>query len=114
MLHGGSTHFPIVLLLASVAFDVIASRLRDTSLRRGLHAAGLGSAMMGVLGGCGAVVSGLVMSGGQMLGSGQEKMHHLFVWPAFGLAFQLVIGGSALRALGSRFRVPARCPSSRS
>src|SRR2546427_10757508 len=79
-LHGGSTHFPIVLLLASVAFDFIACRLRDMSLRRGLHAAGLGSAIVGVLGGCGAVVSGLVMTGGQVLRSGQEKMHHLFVW----------------------------------
>ncbi len=89
-LHGGSTHFPIVLLLASVAFDFMARPLRDLSLRRGLHAAGLGSAIVGVLGGCGAVVSGLVMTGGHILGDGQEKMHHLFVWPAFSLAFALV------------------------
>src|SRR5438132_2168949 len=89
-LHGGSTHFPIVLLLASVAFDFIACRLRNMSLRQGLHAAGLGSAIVGVLGGCGAVVSGLVMTGGHVLGSGQEKMHHLFVWPAFSLSVALV------------------------
>jgi cytochrome c553 len=31
------------------------------------------------------------MSGGQMLGRGQERMHHLFVWPAFGLAVALVV-----------------------
>ena len=42
-MHGGSTHFPIVLLPASVVFDFIAWRSRDETLRRGLHAAGLGS-----------------------------------------------------------------------
>ena len=89
-MHGGSTHFPIVLLLASVVFDFIAWRSRDESLRRGLHVAGLGSAVIGVLGGVGAVVSGLVISRGQMLGSGYEQFHHLFVWPAFGLCVALV------------------------
>lgn len=90
-LHGGSTHFPIVLLLMSVVFDLVACRSREETLRHGLHAAGLGSAVVGVLGGCGAVVSGLVMSDGRMLGSGFEKMHHLFVWPAFGLCVALVM-----------------------
>ena len=89
-MHGGSTHFPIVLLLASVVFDFIAWRSRDDGLRRGLHIAGLGSAVVGVLGGVGAVISGLVMSRGQMLGSGYEKFHHLFVWPAFGLCVACV------------------------
>src|SRR5258706_1384224 len=89
-MHGGSTHFPIVLLLMSALFDFIARRLRDESRRQGLHAAGLYSASVGVLGGCVAVISGLVVTDGQMLGSGQEKMHHLFVWPAFGLAVALV------------------------
>jgi mono/diheme cytochrome c family protein len=74
----------------SVMFDFLARRLRDESLRRGLHVAGLGSAAAGALGGCGAVVSGLVMSDGRMLGSGFERMHHLFVWPAFGLCAALV------------------------
>ena len=89
-MHGGSTHFPIVLLLASVVFDFIAWRSRDDGLRRGLHLAGFGSAIVGVLGGVGAVISGLVMSRGQMLGSGYEKFHHLFIWPAFGLCIACV------------------------
>lgn len=89
-MHGGSTHFPIVLLLVSVVFDFVAWRSRDEGLRRGLQMAGLGSAVVGVLGGLGAVISGLVMSRGQMLGSGYEKFHHLFVWPAFGLGAVLV------------------------
>src|SRR6185369_6673811 len=82
-IHGGSTHFPIVLVLASVVFDFIAWRSRDEVLRRGLHAAGLGSAVVGMLGGIGAVVAGLIMTRGRMLGGGYEKTHHLFVWPAF-------------------------------
>lgn len=90
-MHGGSTHFPIVLLLASVVFDFVAWRSRDEGLRRGLHLAGLGSASVGVLGGVGAVISGLVMSHGQVLGSGYEKFHHLFVWPAFSLCVALVV-----------------------
>jgi mono/diheme cytochrome c family protein len=89
-MHGGATHFPIVLLLASVIFDSVAWRSRDESLRRGLHLAGLGSAVVGVLGGFGAVISGLVMTRGQMLGTGYEKLHHLFVWPAFGLCVAFV------------------------
>ena len=89
-MHGGSTHFPIVLLLVSVVFDFIAWRSRDEGLRRGLHLAGLGSAIVGVLGGVGAVISGLVMSHGQLLGSGYEKFHHLFVWPAFALCVACV------------------------
>jgi len=31
-IHGGSTHFPIVLVLASVIFDFIAWRSRDEVL----------------------------------------------------------------------------------
>ena len=53
--------------------------------------AGLGSATIGMLGGVGAVISGLVMSRGQMLGTGYEKYHHLFVWPAFGLCVVFVV-----------------------
>ena len=89
-LHGGSTHFPMVLLLASVGFDLIAQLSRDRSRRAGLHAAGLISAIVGVLGGCGAIISGLMMTEGQLLGTGLQRMHHLFVWPAFSIAVLLV------------------------
>ena len=80
-IHGGSTHFPIVLVLAAVVFDFVAWRSRDEALRRGLNAAGFGSAVVGMLGGIGAVMAGLIMTRGQMLGSGYEKTHHLFVGP---------------------------------
>ena len=81
-IHGGSTHFPIALLLASVAFDLVGWRSRDEALRRGLHAAGFGSALVGLLGGFGAVIAGLMLSRGRTLGAGYERIHHLFVWPA--------------------------------
>ena len=81
-IHGGSTHFPIVLLLASVVLDFVAGRSRDDGLRRGLHAAGFGSAVMGLLGALGAALAGLIITRGRILGGGYERIHHLFVWPA--------------------------------
>lgn len=88
--HGGSTHFPMVLLLASAVFDVMAGRTRDDSLRRGLRAAGFGSATVGVLAAVAAVLAGLAMTRGRTLGSGYERMHHLFVWPGFTTSVVLV------------------------
>jgi len=89
-IHGGSTHLPIVLLLASAVFDFVAWRVRDEVLRCGLHTAGFGSAVVGMLGGMGAVIAGLAMTHGRMLGGGYEKTHHLFVWPALALSVVLV------------------------
>ena len=89
-LHGGSTHLPIVLLPLSVAFEVVALRLRDDSARLVLRSAGIALATAGVLGGCAGVIAGLAMTHGNLLGSGEEKMHHLFVWPAFTLSVVLV------------------------
>lgn len=100
-IHGGSTHFPIVLLLASVVFDFAARRTRDEGLRRGLQVAGFGSAVAGLLGAVGAVVAGLMLTRGRMLGAGYERIHHLFVWPALSISAALV----GWRALG-RGRIP--------
>src|SRR5881296_2511455 len=89
-LHGGSTHLPLVLLPLSVMFEVVALRLRDDGARRALRSAGVALAFTGVLGGCAGVIAGLAMTHGNLLGSGEEKMHHLFVWPAFALSVVLV------------------------
>src|SRR5204862_488885 len=89
-IHGGSTHFPIVLLLASVVFDFVAWRSRDKAMQRGLHTAAFGSAVVGMLGGIGAAIAGIIMTRGRMLGSGGEKLHHLFVWPAFAFCIVFV------------------------
>jgi hypothetical protein len=47
--------------------------------------------MLGALGTVPAVASGLVMSKGVMLGHDALRLHHLFVWPAFGLIVGLAI-----------------------
>jgi len=99
-IHGGSTHFPIVLLLASVVFDFIASRSRDEGVRRGLYGAGFGSAVVGLLGAIGAATAGLMMTRGRMLGGGYERTHHLFVWPAV-ISCLLFVGWRVLK--GGRF-----------
>src|SRR5690348_12002794 len=96
-LHGGSTHLPIVLLPLSAIFDVVALRLRDDAARRAFHSAGVALAFTGVLGGCAAVIAGLAMTHGSMLGSGEEKLHHLFVWPGFIISIVLVAWRLLLR-----------------
>jgi mono/diheme cytochrome c family protein len=91
-MHGGSTHLPIVLLPLSVAFDVVALRLREEAAKRAFHSAGMALASTGVMGGCAAVIAGLAMTHGNLLGGGEEKLHHLFVWPGFFLSVALVVG----------------------
>src|ERR1044072_5603525 len=105
-IHGGSTHFPIVLLLTSVVFDFVGWRLRDEALRRVLHAAAFGSAVVGMLGGVGAVIAGLVMTHGRVLGGGYEKIHHLFVWPAV-ISCVVLVGWRLFRSLSSG-QIPQR------
>src|SRR6185295_10642535 len=89
-LHGGSTHLPIMLLPLSVIFDLVGLRMRDDAARRAFRRAGAALAFAGVLGGGAAVIAGLAMTHGNMLGHGEEKLHHLFVWPGFILSIALV------------------------
>jgi len=96
-LHGSSTHLPIVLLPLSVLLDLVALRARGTALAPGFRLAALGTAAISLLGAAGAVVAGLMMTRGELLGSGAEKMHHIFVWPAFFLSGALVIVRLSLR-----------------
>src|SRR5437867_11554721 len=100
-LHGGSTHLPLVLLPLSVMFEVVALRLRDDGARRARRATGVALAFTGVLGGCAGVIAGLAMTHGNLLGSGEEKMHHLVGWPAFAHSVVLVGAGLHVRPHGS-------------
>lgn len=93
-MHGGTTHFPIALIMASVLFDLaslLASDNADKSRRAGFRAAGFYTLLLGALGALGAVVSGLVISHGQLWGRGNLARHHKFLWPAFGLLMALAI-----------------------
>jgi uncharacterized membrane protein len=69
------------------------------AIRRGLHAAGYWTMMLGAAGTVPAVVSGLVMSRGVMLGHDTLRLHHLFAWPAFAL----VVGLATWRVLAGDF-----------
>jgi len=99
-LHGASTHFPIALLLAATSFDLAAFAMPVRW--GGLHAAGYFSIIVAAGGALAAVVSGLVMTKGSLLGGGPLFWHHVFVWPAsllmVGMAtWRVVVGMNATR-----------------
>lgn len=98
--HGGSTHFPIALVITSVVFDLIAFAVQREPYTRDLHAAGFYALIVGALASMAAVLSGLIISGWSVLGSSMLLKHHLFLWPAFGLlvglaAWRLTVGQQA-------------------
>jgi uncharacterized membrane protein len=90
-MHGAAVHFPIALILCSGALDALGYFSPGLAMRRGLHAAGYWTTILGALGTVPAVVSGLAMSKGVMLGHDALRFHHLFVWPAFALIVGLAI-----------------------
>lgn len=89
--HGATVHFPLALALASGALDGAAFALGARPLARDLHAAGYWMMVLGALGSVPAVLSGLIMTKGTLLGHGALRLHHLFVWPAFGLLVALAV-----------------------
>ena len=101
-LHGGSTHFPVGMMIASVLFDALAYFLNREPYKRDLHAAGFYTLLLGAAGCFAAVLSGLAISGWKSFGAGTLAKHHDFVWPAFGLmialaVWRLVVRGDATR-----------------
>ena len=95
-LHGASTHFPVALAMAAALFDGLSVfGFVSPSLRARLRAAGYFTVILGALGTFPAVLSGLLMTKGRVLGHDAELFHHLFVWPAFAL----LVGLGTWRAL---------------
>lgn len=90
-LHGGSTHFPIGMMIASVLFDALAYFLNREPYKRDLHAAGFYTLLLGAAASFAAVLSGLAISAWQFFGEGLLAKHHDFVWPAFGLMIALAV-----------------------
>jgi uncharacterized membrane protein len=85
-LHGASVHFPIALGMAAALFDGLGVVWPKTSHRKEqLHAAGYFAIILGALGTFPAVLSGLFMTKGVVMGHDALLFHHLFVWPAFAL-----------------------------
>lgn len=98
-MHGATVHFPIALVLCSWALDSVGLLFPGTAGRRGLHIAGYWALLMGAFGTVPAVVSGLVMTKGVMLGHDAVRLHHLFAWPAFAL----IVGLATWRSLEPEF-----------
>jgi uncharacterized membrane protein len=83
-LHGASTHFPVALAMAAALFEGLGAVCPKSSPRKAqLHAAGYFTIILGALGTFPAVLSGLLMTKGNLLGHDALLFHHLFVWPAF-------------------------------
>src|SRR4051812_38108426 len=87
--HGAAVHFPLALALGSGMFDAAAFALGSRPVARDLQSAGFWMIVLGALGSIPAVVSGLFLTKGGLLGHGALRMHHLFVWPAFALLIGL-------------------------
>jgi uncharacterized membrane protein len=103
-MHGGATHFPIALVMASTLFDMAGLVFPDNpgkTRRAGFHSAGFYTIVLGAFGAFGAVGSGLVLSQGQLFGHGNLGRHHVFLWPAFGLLISLAVWRLAVRDRGS-------------
>jgi uncharacterized membrane protein len=100
--HGGTTHFPIALLIASFVFDLIALFIKRDPVRRDLLAASYYSLLLGALGSFGAVLSGVMLTHWQMMGRGKLLLHHDFVWPAFGLIVALAVWRIIMRDQATR------------
>ena len=83
-LHGASTHFPMALAMAAALFDGLGYVWPKSSPHKAqLHGAGYCTIILGALGTFPAVLSGLFMTKGEVLGHDALLFHHLFVWPAF-------------------------------
>jgi uncharacterized membrane protein len=101
-MHGGSTHFPIALIIAAMLFDLAGCALSREPHSRDLHMAAFYALLLGALGSFGAVLSGLVISQWQVFGDGTLAKHHNFVWPAFALMVGLVAWRMVVRQHASR------------
>ena len=87
--HGAVVHFPVALSLCSAALDAAGFALASRPAAAELHRGGRLAMIVGTLGTAPVVVSGLMMTRGEMLGHGLMRWHHLFAWPAFGLLVAL-------------------------
>jgi len=90
-LHGALTHFPIALLLFSTACDFVAALFKKFSFFQGLKLVSFYGLAVAAVASLGAVISGIVLTGGDVWGRGDLGRHHRFVWPAVGLLVALAV-----------------------
>jgi uncharacterized membrane protein len=101
-MHGGATHFPIALIMVSVAFDVAGFWWRDEARVREFRSVGFYSLLVAAAASPFAVLSGIALSKGIVLGTGLLALHHYFIWPAFGLLIGLAVWRLVVRDRASR------------
>src|SRR5215471_4622184 len=101
-IHGGTTHFPIALLMVSVVFDHAGFWWRDELRRRDFRVLGFYSLLIAAAASPVAVVSGIALSKGILLGTGMLALHHYFIWPAFGLLIGLAVWRLVMRERASQ------------
>ena len=101
-MHGGATHFPIALLMVSVVFDHAGFWWRDELRRRDFRALGYYSLLIAAAAAPFAVISGIALSKGILVGSGTLALHHYFIWPAFGLLIGLAVWRLVMRERATR------------
>ena len=69
-LHGARTHFPIALLLFSTACDLVSVMLKEVWFARELRSVSLYALPVAALASLGAVISGIVLTKGDLWGRG--------------------------------------------
>ena len=90
-LHGASTHLPLVFVGFSWGCDSAAFLAPRRPWSSELKSFAYWSMAIGAFGCVPAVVTGLLMTRGEVLGHDALRMHHLFIWPAFGLTVLLAV-----------------------
>src|SRR5258705_10784286 len=100
--HGGSTHLPIALALTSALLDGVGSLATSGKFREGFRFSGYFTLLLAALGAVPAVISGLLLTKWDAVGSGVTLLHHYFVWPSFGLLIALVVWRSIAQRRTSR------------
>jgi uncharacterized membrane protein len=101
-MHGGATHFPIALMMVSVVFDYAGFWWSNELRRREFRAFGFYSLLIAAAASPFAVLSGIALSKGKLMGSGALLLHHLFIWPAFSLLIGLAVWRLVVRENASR------------
>ncbi|HEX4266006.1 MAG TPA: DUF2231 domain-containing protein [Verrucomicrobiae bacterium] len=101
-MHGGATHFPIALIVVSVVFDGAGYFCRNEARGREFRSVGFYSILIAAAASPAAVLSGIALSNGVLLGTGMLALHHYFIWPAFGLLIGLAVWRLVVRERASR------------
>jgi uncharacterized membrane protein len=101
-MHGATTHFPIAMIFTACLCDAAALCVWQKPAAGSLRTAGKYAAIIAAFGSLPAVVSGLAMTHGDMLGHDALRWHHIFVWPAFALMIGAAVWRSLVREQISR------------